>query len=422
MARALAKREPRAKETDYAAQFEAPEFLTLGVLYAKDGRFAGGAYSSFLKKVDRFSDRTLAVSLREREGYASRLRDIDIAGAQDHQVAGGARLQVAVPAHLRRGAHQPGALPSHQAGRQEAADADRGGAHAHDGRREGIRRRQGAVGGPGAGRGAVERMKATLVAALRSALVLAALAGCTSAARVQVDRDVAVPMRDGVVLRADIYRPARGGPVPGPRLSHALRQAQRGARAIAFTGKPSSAAMRSSCRTCAAAMPRTGTSIPTGRKARTATTRSSGRRRRPGRMAGSARTAFPIPGAVQWLAAMEAPPHLLAMAPAMTFSSPRRFFYMNGIFDRRGCRGSTSTSRRTRDAGLGCRWAAMRRRSWPAVARRATSPGCRCATCPGCDRKRRTTSSGWRIRPRIRGGTGRNCAAATGESRPPCST
>ena len=39
------------------------------------------------------------------------------------------------------------------------------------------------------------------------------------------------------------------------------------------------------------------------------------------------------PGAVQWLAAMESPPHLLSMAPAMTFSSPRNFFYMNGIFD-----------------------------------------------------------------------------------------
>ena len=77
MARALARREPRAKESDYAAQFEAPEFLTLGVLYAKDGRFAGGAYGSFLRKVDRFSDRTLAVSLREREGYAARLREID---------------------------------------------------------------------------------------------------------------------------------------------------------------------------------------------------------------------------------------------------------------------------------------------------------------------------------------------------------
>jgi ParB family chromosome partitioning protein len=77
MARALAKREPRSKESDFAAQFESPEFLTLGVVYAKDPRFAGGAYSSFLKKVDRFVDRTLVVSLREREGYASRLRDID---------------------------------------------------------------------------------------------------------------------------------------------------------------------------------------------------------------------------------------------------------------------------------------------------------------------------------------------------------
>jgi ParB family chromosome partitioning protein len=77
MARALAKREPRAKESDYAAQFEAPELLTLGILYAKDSRFAGGAYSPFLKKVDRFSDRTLVASLREREGYAARLREID---------------------------------------------------------------------------------------------------------------------------------------------------------------------------------------------------------------------------------------------------------------------------------------------------------------------------------------------------------
>ena len=77
MARTLAKREPRAKESDYAAQFEAPEFLTLGIVYADDPKFAGGAYSSFLKKVDRFGDRTLVVSLREREGYASRLRAID---------------------------------------------------------------------------------------------------------------------------------------------------------------------------------------------------------------------------------------------------------------------------------------------------------------------------------------------------------
>jgi predicted acyl esterase len=39
------------------------------------------------------------------------------------------------------------------------------------------------------------------------------------------------------------------------------------------------------------------------------------------------------PGAVQWLAAVESPPHLLAMVPAMTFSTPRRFFYYGGAFD-----------------------------------------------------------------------------------------
>ena len=39
------------------------------------------------------------------------------------------------------------------------------------------------------------------------------------------------------------------------------------------------------------------------------------------------------PGAVQWLAAIENPPHLRAMIPAMTFSTPRNFFYSGGSFD-----------------------------------------------------------------------------------------
>jgi len=39
------------------------------------------------------------------------------------------------------------------------------------------------------------------------------------------------------------------------------------------------------------------------------------------------------PGAVQWLAAIQSPPSLKAMVPAMTFSTPRNFFYMNGVFD-----------------------------------------------------------------------------------------
>lgn len=78
MARSLAENKPRAKEIDYTNEFEAPELLTLGIIYAQNKRFAGGAYSPMLKKVDRFSERTLRVSLREREGYAARLQDIEV--------------------------------------------------------------------------------------------------------------------------------------------------------------------------------------------------------------------------------------------------------------------------------------------------------------------------------------------------------
>lgn len=73
MARRLAARAPRAREQDYAAEFEAPELLTLGIVYEENARFGGGAYSPFLKKVDRFSDQTLPASRRQRESYAARL-------------------------------------------------------------------------------------------------------------------------------------------------------------------------------------------------------------------------------------------------------------------------------------------------------------------------------------------------------------
>jgi hypothetical protein len=39
------------------------------------------------------------------------------------------------------------------------------------------------------------------------------------------------------------------------------------------------------------------------------------------------------PGAVQWLAAVENPPHLKAMVPAMTFSTAQNFFYAGGAWD-----------------------------------------------------------------------------------------
>ena len=78
MARELAVRKKRAKESEFAAEFEAPELLTLGIVYEENGRFAGGAYSPFLKKVERWSSKTLPQSLRERQGFASRVVEIDV--------------------------------------------------------------------------------------------------------------------------------------------------------------------------------------------------------------------------------------------------------------------------------------------------------------------------------------------------------
>jgi len=82
MARSLAKRDGKAKESTFTAEFEAPELLTLGLVYEKNLRFGGGAYSPVLKKVDRWSDAPLATSLREREGYAARIAEIDAAVKQ----------------------------------------------------------------------------------------------------------------------------------------------------------------------------------------------------------------------------------------------------------------------------------------------------------------------------------------------------
>jgi len=77
MARNLATAQPGAREGRFTDQFESAELLTLGLMYEGNPRFAGGAYSPMLKKVDQFSERTIAASLRERMGYAARLTQID---------------------------------------------------------------------------------------------------------------------------------------------------------------------------------------------------------------------------------------------------------------------------------------------------------------------------------------------------------
>ena len=77
MARSLAQSDRNKSEADFAAEFEAPELLTLGIIYEDDARFAGGAYNPLLKKVERFGDKPLPTTLREREAWAAKLVEID---------------------------------------------------------------------------------------------------------------------------------------------------------------------------------------------------------------------------------------------------------------------------------------------------------------------------------------------------------
>jgi ParB family chromosome partitioning protein len=77
MARALAKEEPRSKESDHAVSFESAPFLTLGCVYEKRDRFSGSSYNSMLRRVDVFQDKGLPAALRQREQWAVRLADID---------------------------------------------------------------------------------------------------------------------------------------------------------------------------------------------------------------------------------------------------------------------------------------------------------------------------------------------------------
>jgi ParB family chromosome partitioning protein len=77
MYRGLLKDEPRSSEEDYAFQFESPHFITLGLLYEKNARFAGGAFAPILRRVDKFLKGALARALEEREERARMVREAD---------------------------------------------------------------------------------------------------------------------------------------------------------------------------------------------------------------------------------------------------------------------------------------------------------------------------------------------------------
>ena len=82
MYRGLAEEQPRSGEEDYAFQFEAPHFITLGLLYEENRRFAGGAFAPILRRVDKFLKGRLPETLETRGERASKVRAADQALAK----------------------------------------------------------------------------------------------------------------------------------------------------------------------------------------------------------------------------------------------------------------------------------------------------------------------------------------------------
>ena len=145
------------------------------------------------------------------------------------------------------------------------------------------------------------------------------------------DPDVAIPMRDGVVLRADVLRPAEGR---APTLVYRTPYGRRDALAESTTF--TRAVERGYAVVVQDVRGRYGSAgefRPYEHEGRDGYDTIEWAARQSWSNGRVGTFGLSYPGAVQWLAAVENPPHLEAMVPAMTFSTPQNFFYTGGIWD-----------------------------------------------------------------------------------------
>jgi ParB family chromosome partitioning protein len=77
MYRGLMEEYPKSSEEDFSFQFEAPHFITLGLLYEENKRFAGGAFAPILKRVDKFLKGKLPDTIDDRKERAEKVKAAD---------------------------------------------------------------------------------------------------------------------------------------------------------------------------------------------------------------------------------------------------------------------------------------------------------------------------------------------------------
>jgi len=146
-----------------------------------------------------------------------------------------------------------------------------------------------------------------------------------------VQRAVAVPMRDGVVLRADVFLPAGSGRFPTLILRTPYDRARNEEDEV--VGKALARGYAVVLQDVRGRYGSSGEFVPYAHEGPDGFDTIEWAAAQAWSTGDVGTFGLSYPAAVQWLAAVESPPHLKAMVPAMTFSSPRNFFYAGGAWD-----------------------------------------------------------------------------------------
>lgn len=168
-----------------------------------------------------------------------------------------------------------------------------------------------------------------LLAALALAMVSLDAFDPWRRANIRVDRDVPAPMRDGVTLYADVYRPADDGRYPA-LLMRTPYDKQTDLHGFVFAAARRGYVVavqdvRGQGRSA-------GTFDPYRQEIADGYDTIEWLAARPYTTGKVGTFGISYRGAAQWMTAPTRPPHLAAMVPAMTFASARHFFHHGGVF------------------------------------------------------------------------------------------
>lgn len=151
-------------------------------------------------------------------------------------------------------------------------------------------------------------------------------------AGIRVDTGLAVPMRDGIALKADVWRPAAGErfPVLVYRTPYDRGEAASGAGLVRAAVARGYAVVLQDVR---GRYGSGGEFEPYRQEGKDGYDTIEWAARQPWSSGAVGTFGLSYPGAVQWLAAVEQPPALKAMVPAMTYATPESFWYSGGVWD-----------------------------------------------------------------------------------------